>query len=145
VTVNRTATATAIATAAAAWALIFAVFHIVWALGFPIGLHHAEALVAFAKPWFLAYDLTVALMCIVAVPVALALGTPWIRTPRRLLLPLAWIGTTLLVLRAVASLIQVVWELFSGHFDVGIWEWWFYAGAVLFALNLRMFHKRALR
>jgi hypothetical protein len=142
---DRTATATVIGIAAAAWALIFAVFHIVWALGFPIGLHHAEALVAFAKPWFLAYDLTVAFMCIVAVPVALALGTSWVSMPRRLLLPLAWIGTTLLVLRAVASLIQVVWELFSGRFDVGIWEWWFYAGAALFALNLWMFHKRALR
>ena|SRR5262244_3897230 len=129
-----------IAYGAACWALIFAAFHIVWAAGWYIGLDPVKAQAAFAVPWKLAYDLVVAGMCIVAVPVALAVAMPWgQRVPRRLLGALAWTGTGLLLLRAVASLIQVAYVVVAGQFrwrDMGAWEPWFYLGATLFAINL---------
>jgi hypothetical protein len=129
-----------IAYAAACWALIFAFFHIVWAAGWYILLDPAQAQAAFASPWMLAYDLFVAAMCLVAIPVALALALRWGRhVPRRLLISLALIGTGLLVLRAVASLIQVAYFAVTGRFSfklLGVWEPWFYLGAALFTLDL---------
>ncbi len=129
-----------IAYAAACWALIFAVFHIVWAAGWYILLDPVEAAAAFASPGMLAYDVVVAGMCIVAVPVALALALPWGRhVPRRLLISIALIGTGLLALRAVASLLQVAYFAATGRFrfqDLGVWEPWFYVGATLFTFNL---------
>ncbi|MGE0131453.1 MAG: hypothetical protein AB7U82_25505 [Blastocatellales bacterium] len=135
-----------IAYAAACWALIFAVFHIVWAAGWYILLDPVEAAAAFASPWMLAYDLVVAGMCMVAVPVALALALPrGRRVPRRLLLPLALIGVGLLALRAVASLVQVAYFAAIGRFrfeDLGVWEPWFYVGAALFTLDLWWYGQR---
>jgi hypothetical protein len=135
-----------IAYAAACWALIFGAFHIVWAAGWYVGLDPAQSRAAFAKPWMLAYDLVVAAMCIIGVPVALALGMPWgRRVPRRLLSTLAWAGTCLLVLRAVASLVQAAYLMITGQFalrQLGIWEPWFYAGAVLFGLDLWRYWRR---
>ncbi len=131
--------------AAACWALIFAFFHIVWASGWYILLDPMESAKAFASPWMLAYDLFVAGMCIVAVPLSLALAMPWgRRVPQRILLVLASIGTGLLVLRAAASLVQVAYSAAIGRFkfqDLGVWEPWFYVGAVLFALNLLWFRR----
>ena len=72
--------------AAALWAGVFAVFHVVWACGWYVGLDDAQAEVAFSKPWFFAYDLVVAATCVIAVPVALGLGSSWGRRfPRWLL------------------------------------------------------------
>jgi hypothetical protein len=134
-----------IAYAAACWALVFAAFHIVWAAGWYIGLDPVQAQAAFAVPWKLAYDLVVAGMCIVAVPVALAMAMPWgQRLPRRLLKTLAYTGTGLLVLRALASLIQAIYLLVVGQFtfqDMGVWEPWFYLGATLFAINLWQYRR----
>lgn len=128
-----------VACAAASWALIFAAFHFIWASGWYIGLDEEQAAAMFAVPWKLAYDLVVAVMCVVAVPVALALGLPWgRRQPRRLVGFLAWTGTGLLVLRSVASLIQGAYLMAAGRFslrDMGIWEPWFYLGAALFAVS----------
>lgn len=104
--------------AAACWALVFAAFHIVWAAGWYIGLDPVQARAAFTVPWKLAYDLVVAGMCLVAVPVVLALAMPWgQRVPRRLLDALAWTGTGLLLLRAVASLIEAAYLLVTGRFS----------------------------
>jgi hypothetical protein len=137
-----------VAYAAAGWALIFGVFHIVWAAGWYIGLDPVAARANFAVPWKLAYDLVAGGMCFVAVPVSLALGMPWgRRVPRRLLGFLAWTGTGLLVLRAGGGLLQGVYELVSGRFDirrVGIWEPWFYLGAALFGLNLWRSRRRTV-
>jgi hypothetical protein len=67
------------------WALIFAVLHIVWAAGWHVGLRAEQARKAFDQPWFVAYDLVVAAIGMLAVPVALALVRPWgRRLPRRL-------------------------------------------------------------
>jgi len=130
---NRTAYA------AALWALIFAVFHVVWATGWYVGLNHEKARIAFAKTPFFVYDLVVAGICAFAVPVALALAMPWgHRLPRRLLGLFAWTGTGLLVLRQTASFIQVVYLIGSRQFVVDfriLWELWFYLGAILFSIS----------
>lgn len=125
--------------AAALWALVFAIFHIIWAAGrYPL-LDAERARIAFATPWKWAYDVVVAVMCVIAVPVALAPVMSWgERAPRRLIYTLAWIGTALLLFRSVASLIQAGYLVAAGRFRVtglGIWEPWFYIGAILFSLS----------
>lgn len=128
-----------VAYAAALWAAVFAVFHIVWAAGWYPLLDAEKARIAFATPWKWAYDVVVAAMCVIAVPVALAPVMSWgSHVPRRFVLSLAWIGTTLLVLRAAASLVQAGYLIATGQFSLavlGIWEPWFYLGAVLFTLS----------
>lgn len=125
--------------AAALWALIFAIFHVIWATGWYVGLDPEQARMAFAKKSFLVYDLVVAGMCVLAVPVALALAMPWgRRLPRRLVGLLAAGGTGLLVLRSVASVVQTLYSAVRGQFVVeatGLWEPWFYLGAILFGLG----------
>jgi hypothetical protein len=134
-----------IAYAAACWASIFAAFHIVWAAGWYVGLDPVATAAAFTSPWMLAYDLVVAAMCVVAVPVALALALPWgRRVPRRLLTTLALIGTGLLALRAAASLIQTAYLVAVGRFSfqvLGAWEPWFWLGAALFTLDVWWYWK----
>jgi hypothetical protein len=122
---------------AAIWASIFAVFHIVWAAGWYPLLNAEGAQIAFAVPWKWAFDVIVAAMCVIAVPIALApvtsLGD---YLSRRLVFALAVTGSVLLVLRSTASLVQVGYLISTGRFaGVGIWEPWFYLGAVLFALS----------
>lgn len=126
-----------LAYAAAGWALIFAIFHIVWAAGWYPLLDAEGARIAFAVPWKWTFDVVVAVMCVVAVPVALASVTTWGRQmPVRLVTTLAWIGSTLLVLRSTASLIQAAYLMVTGRFGgFGVWEPWFYLGAILFTLN----------
>lgn len=135
-----------IAYAAAVWASIFAAFHFVWAGGWYIGLDAVQAQAAFAVPWKLWYDVVAGVMCVIAVPVALALALPWgRRVPRRILMPLAWTGTGLLLLRAVASLVQAAYFLVAGKFSfraMGVWEPWFYLGAALFTTNLWLHSRR---
>jgi hypothetical protein len=124
--------------AAALWALIFAVFHVIWATGWYVGLNPETARIAFAQTPFFVYDLLVAGICAFAVPVALALAMPWgRRLPRGLVGLFAWTGTGLLVLRSVASVIQAVYLIVTRQFPVeirGLWELWFYLGAILFSL-----------
>ena len=125
--------------AAALWAAVFAVFHIVWAAGsYPL-LDAEQARVAFATPWKWAYDVVIAAMCVIAVPVALAPLMSWgERRPRRLIYTVALIGTVLLDLRAVASVVETIYLAGVGRFQLtamGIWEPWFYVGAVLFSLS----------
>jgi hypothetical protein len=128
-----------IAYAAALWATVFAIFHIVWAAGWYPLLDAEQARIMFATPWKWAYDVAVAAMCVIAVPVALAPVMSWGRhVPRRLVYTLAWIGSALLVLRSVASLAQAGYLIATGRFslaDMGIWEPWFYLGATLFSLS----------
>jgi hypothetical protein len=126
---------------AALWALIFAAFHIVWATGWYIGLDAAQARIAFAKTSFFVYDLVVAGMCAFAVPVALALAMPWgRRLPRRQVGLFAWLGTGLLMLRSMGSMVYTVYLIATGQFVVlierwSLWELWFYLGAVLFGMS----------
>jgi hypothetical protein len=69
---SRESAYTWVAWAAATWASVFAVFHIIWAAGWYPLLDAEQARIAFANPWKWAYDVLVAVMCIIAVPVALA-------------------------------------------------------------------------
>jgi len=128
-----------VAYAAALWAAVFAVFHIVWAAGWYALLNAEQARIMFATPWKWAYDVAVATTCVIAVPVALAPVMSWGQhVPRRLTYRLAWIGSALLVLRSVASLVQAAYLMATGRFsltDMGIWEPWFYLGAILFSLS----------
>jgi hypothetical protein len=128
-----------VAYAAALWAAVFAVFHIIWGAGWYPLLDAEQARIAFANPWKWAYDVLIAVICVIAVPVALAPVMSWGRhLPRRLTYTLAWIGSALLVLRSTASLIQAGYLLGVGRFRfaaLGIWEPWFYLGAVLFSLS----------
>lgn len=125
--------------AAALWASVFAVFHIIWAAGWYPLLDAEQARIAFAIPWKWGFDVVVAAMCIVAVPVVLAPVMGWGRyLPRRLIHVLAWIGTALLVLRSAASLVQTGYLVSVGQLRfgaIGIWEWWFHLGAILFVLS----------
>jgi hypothetical protein len=125
--------------AAALWASIFAVFHIVWALGWYPLLYAEGARVAFATPWKWWFDVAVAAVCVVAVPVVLAPVMSWgQRIPLHLMLTLAWVGTALLVIRSVASLVHAGYLVALGRFRfavIGGWEPWFYLGAVLFCVS----------
>jgi hypothetical protein len=122
---------------AAIWASIFAVFHIVWAAGWYPLLNAEQARIAFAVPWKWAYDVVIAGMCVIAVPVALAPVTSLGQhVSRPLVFGLAVTGSVLLVLRSAASLVQVGYLITTGRFaGIGIWEPWFYLGAVLFGVS----------
>jgi hypothetical protein len=125
--------------AAALWASVFAMFHIIWAAGWYPLLNAEQARIAFAIPWKWGFDVVVAAMCVIAVPLVLAPVMWWGRhLPRRLIYVLACIGTALLVLRSTASLIQTGYLASVGHLRfgaIGIWEWWFHLGAILFVLS----------
>ena len=133
-----------IAYSAASWSLIFAVFHIIWAAGWYPLLDAENTRRAFAVPWKWWFDVVVAGMCIIAVPVSLALFLPWgQRVPRRALITVAWIGTVLLVSRAIASMVEALYLTVAHEFSLprmSVWEPWFYLGATLFSLNLWSWH-----
>ena len=126
--------------AAALWALIFAVFHVIWAAGWYPLLNAEGARIAFATPWKWTFDVVVAAMCVIAVPVALAPVMSWgQRAPRRLIYTLACIGTTLLLLRLAAALVQTGYLLAASRFrfaTIGIWDWWFLVGTILFTFSM---------
>lgn len=128
-----------VAYAAALWAAVFAVFHIVWAAGWYPLLDAAATRVAFATPWKWAFDVMVAATCVVAVPVALAPVMSWgQRLPQGVVYRLAWVGSALLVLRLAAALVQTGYLIAVGRFRfaiIGIWDWWFVVGAILFTLS----------
>lgn len=134
--------------AAALWALVFAALHVVWASGWRVGLA-GDAGAAFAKRWFLAYDLAVAGVMALGVPVALALFQPWgRRIPRRLLGFLAWSGTGILALRGGAGVIQTLYFAAMGrsvHFSYYRWDLWFCLGAILFGFSAWAFWREGRR
>ena len=125
--------------AAALWASVFAAFHIIWAAGWYPLLDAEQARIAFATPWKWTYDVIVAGMCVIAVPIALAPRMSWGHiVPHRLRVTLATIGSALLILRAGASVAQIGYFIATGRFRfaaIGIWEPWFYVGAILFSLS----------
>src|SRR4029434_8057354 len=91
--------------ATAAWAFIFSIFHFIWAMGWYVGLNAKEAEKAFAKPLLYAFDLLIATMCAIAVPIALEFVRPSEkRKSHKFVSALAWTGTILLGLRSMASI-----------------------------------------
>jgi hypothetical protein len=119
---------------------VFAVFHILWAAGWYPLLDAAGARAAFAIWWKWTFDVVVAGMCVVAVPVMLAPVTSWgARIPQRLVRSLAYVGTALLVPRSTASLVQTGYFVATDRFRfaaVGIWEWWFHLGPEFTSVEL---------
>ena len=128
-----------VAYAAALWAFVFAVFHIIWAAGWYPLLNADQARIAFAVPWKWAFDVVVAVMCVIAVPAALApVMSSGRHAPRRIVIAVLCTGSALVVLRAAASLVQVGYFVMTDRFRLallGIWEPWFYLGAILFGLS----------
>lgn len=116
---------------------MFAAFHIVWAAGWYPLLDAEHARIAFANLWKWAFDVVVAAMCVIAVAVALAPVMAWgRRLPQRLIDTLARTGAALLVFRSTASLAQAGYLVATGRFaGIGVWEPWFYLGAILFSLS----------
>ena len=58
--------------------------------------------------------------------------------PRGLVYGLAWIGSALLLLRLAAALLQTAYLVAVGRFRfaiVGVWDWWFVLGAILFSVS----------
>lgn len=126
--------------AASIWAASFAILHIVWALGWYVGLHQEEARKAFQRGWFLAYDLFAALLCVLASAVALALvGCGERQSPPPTLRGLAWCITAILTMRGAASVIQAVYFTAAGRNVLEVpspWDAWFCLGAILFGAGI---------
>lgn len=133
--------------AAAIWALVFAGFHILWGAGWYVGLDPVTSRAAFSRPWFVAYDLVAAGLCLVAAVVVLAGVQRWgRRIPRVVLAGLLLAGTGVLTLRAGGGLLQRIYWLLSGRANFTrslVWEVWFCVGAILFGLSLRRFRRDA--
>lgn len=115
-------------------------------MGWYVGLDAESAHTAFANTSFLIYDLAAAVICLLAVPVALATTMRWeSRFSRRLLGLFALIGTGLLVIRSLASIVQAGYLIATGTLAIGIgsiWELWFYLGAILFTVTTWNFWRR---
>jgi hypothetical protein len=135
-----------IAYAASLWAFVFGVFHVLWVLGWYVGLNPETARIAFQSPVLMTYDLLVVGACALGTIVTLGMVMPWgQRVSPRLLGGVARIGTALLVLRAGASLVQTGYLLVVGRFTFavwGIWEPWFFLGALLFGVSTWRFGRR---
>lgn len=127
---------------AAAWAIAFGILHIAWAAGWYIGLPAEQARAAFGETWFLVYDLIAAALCVVAAVVAVKISSPKKHPPHRFLKLLAWCGTTVLALRAIAGFVKILYLTFSGKsvFEwAQFWEIWFCLGAILFGVAIWRF------
>ena len=62
---------------AAVWSLVFAFFHMVWAMGWYVGLEQETARRAFDTTWKLVYDIVIAGLCVLGVCLGLAFVQPW--------------------------------------------------------------------
>ena len=123
---------------ASLWAVFFAALHLAWACGWYVGLDPVAAAAAFARPWFLAYDVIVALACLIA---ASAFGVLAANRDGRLrsgahVISVA--AAVVVTLRALTGLGAVVWRGLglAGVFASG-WDLWFVLGAFLFGAALR--------
>ena len=115
-------------------------FHIIWAAGwYPLLDAEAARAGMGAVWWKWSYDVVVAVMCVIAVPIVLARVTSWGRQlPRRLVRSLLFVGTSLLLLRLTAALVQTTYFIATDRFQLamlGIWEWWFLVGTILFSAS----------
>jgi uncharacterized protein DUF3995 len=133
--------------AAAIWSLVFAIFHIVWAMGWYVGLEAEEARKAFQTTWKLVYDIVIAGMCVAGIFLALAFVQSWgRRLPAWAVNFAGWCATGLLLLRSGGSIVQIFYFAVTGKpknilDPMTLWELWFYLGTVLFCLSFWRFRR----
>ncbi|MFF1482504.1 DUF3995 domain-containing protein [Streptomyces sp. NPDC058301] len=133
----------AAAYAAAMWATTFSAVHLYWLLGGQAGL--PAGLSVRGNTPLLVIDVLAIPLCAVAAALALALVRPWgTRLPGRLLTVGVWGTTALLLLHAAPSVPD--WAALAvgartsadldamGHFATFLYEPFFMAGGLLFAL-----------
>ena len=96
------------------------------------------AATAFARPWFLAYDIIVALGCVIAASAFRVLAANPGGRLRSAARVVSLVAAVIVALRAVAGLGAIGWRGsgLAGTFASG-WDLWFMLGAVLFAAALR--------
>jgi hypothetical protein len=126
------------AAAASLWSLIFAAVHLLWACGWYVGLDAVAAAAAFDRPWFLSYDVVVAVACLIA---ASAFGVVAANHRGRLRAAAHAIivrATVVVAARAVTGLFALAWRGvgLAGALASG-WDVWFVLGAILFGAALR--------
>lgn len=129
---------------AAVWSAVFAALHLIWAAGWYIGLNPESAGKAFQKPWFLAYDLLVAGLCLVAALLGLAMAQTWGRRFRRVVLTMGYVAAAILVLRGLAGLSQSSYLVAMGGNVIrrlAVWDVWFCLGGMLFMLAVARFRR----
>lgn len=130
---------------AALWAFIFALLHVAWAAGWYIGLDEETAGTAFARRWFLIYNLIAAGLCFFAVAAALAPVQFWgRRLPRRLVGTIISGAAAILILRGGAAVIKAIYPAINGGISSALpfWDWWFCLGAALFAVSAWRFWRK---
>jgi|SRR5215203_1199653 len=129
------------AVVASLWAVVFAAIHLLWACGWYVGLDPVTAATAFARPWFLTYDIIVALGCVIAASAFGVLAANHGGRLRAAAHQISVIATVVVALRAVAGLGAISWRGLglADAFASG-WELWFVLGAVLFGAALRAPH-----
>jgi hypothetical protein len=135
---------------AAIWSAIFGVFHIIWAMGWYVGLNAEETRKAFQVTWKLAFDIVGAGICVLGVFLALAFVHPGGRKIPRIVGFVGWCATGLLLLRSGGSIIQITYFAVVGRLrtnldKTAVWELWFYLGAVLFGLSFWRFRRAIAR
>ncbi len=124
---------------ASVWALFFAAVHLAWACGWYVGLDPVGAATAFARPWFLAYDIIVALGCVIAASAFSVLAANHGGRLRSAAHVVSVVAGVVVALRAVAGLGAIGWRgLGLAGASASGWDLWFVLGAVLFAAALRM-------
>lgn len=129
--------------AASVWSVLFGAIHVVWALAYyywpafgrvTLGRNFESM---FSRPGFLAYDIVVAGLFVLAGTLALAVVRPWgAGVPRWILSAGLWTAAVLLGLRGAAGVVAdllVVSGVLPGTLTRWVvYDFWFLLGGILF-------------
>lgn len=141
---NRDTHSVRTAHAATVWALLFGALHVAWALAWFYWPAFGRVTLgpdfewAFGRPWFMAYDLVVAGLFVLAAVLARAAVRPWgAAVPRWVLVSGLWIAAVILGLRGAAGVVADLLVLL-GVVNATLTRWvvydfWFLLGGILFA------------
>lgn len=143
------ANAIALKLLAVTWCVVFGVAHVLWLLGFYIGLPADGAAQAFSRPWFWYYNLFAGIACFIGIFIALGLTSEQ-RKPgwHRFVIIGGWLYTILLLLRSTGGLVQFTLMAFQGSVTFNsllFWDFWFCLGFVAFAFCLRYYYRKKPR
>lgn len=128
--------------AAAVWSAIFGAVHLYWLLGGDVGLPEGRSI--FDNTALLVIDVVAIPLSLLAAALALSLVRPWgVRYSRRLRLAGAVAAAVLLIVHAVPAIVDWVRLAVGSYpgelsdlarFSLFVYEPWFLAGGILFAL-----------